>query len=86
MITLAKILFSFLSLINNANLSKKFIFSFFFFSKNFTNIPLQETIDTEINLILNHNPNLNINKKEIKKTFSFHYITDSTSFKIKYME
>ena len=77
--------FSFVSQIKNTNLSKKFLFSYDVTSL-FTNIPLQETIDTAINLIFNHNPNLNITKKEIKKTFSFHYITDSTSFKIKYME
>ena len=35
----------------------------------FTNIPLQETIDIVINLIFNHNPNLNINRKELKKLF-----------------
>ena len=29
----------------------------------FTNIPLQETIDIAINLIFNHNPNLNTTKK-----------------------
>ena len=28
----------------------------------FTNIPFQETIDIAVNLIFNHNPNLNINK------------------------
>ena len=31
----------------------------------FTNIPPQETIDVAINLIFNHNPNLNITKKEL---------------------
>ena len=35
----------------------------------FTNIPLQETIDIAINLIFNHNPNLNITRKELKKLF-----------------
>ena len=35
------------------------------------NIPLQETIDIAIILIFNHNPNLNINKKELKKLFLF---------------
>ena len=34
-------------------------------------MPLLETIDLAINLIFNHNPNLNINKKEIKKLFFF---------------
>ena len=37
----------------------------------FTNIPLQETIDIALNLIFNHNPNLNITKKELKKLFLF---------------
>ena len=37
----------------------------------FTSIPLQETIDLGINLIFNHNPNLNITKKELKKLFLF---------------
>ena len=48
----------------------------------FTNIPLQETIDIGINLVFNHNSNLNITKKELKElflSFSF-YITDSFSF------
>ena len=40
-------------------------------SSLFTNIPLQETIDIAINLIFNHNPNLNITKKELKKLFLF---------------
>ena len=51
--------FSFVSQIKNANLSKKFFVSFNVTSI-FTNIPLQETIDIAVNLILNHNPNLNI--------------------------
>ena len=37
----------------------------------FTNILLQETIDIAINLVFNHNPNLNITKKELKKLFLF---------------
>ena len=37
----------------------------------FTNIPPQETIDIAINLIFNHNPNLNITKRELKKPFLF---------------
>ena len=40
----------------------------------FTNIPLQETIDIAINLIFNHNPNLNITKKNFKNfSFSLHH-------------
>ena len=34
----------------------------------FTNIPLRETIDIAINLIFNHNPNLNITRKELNKS------------------
>ena len=62
--------FSFVSQIKNANLSKKFLVSYDVTSL-FTNIPLQETIDIAINLIFNHNPNLNITKKELP----FCYIT-----------
>ena len=68
--------FSFASQIKNANLSGKFLLCYDVTSP-FTNIPLQETIDIAINLIFNHNPNLNITKKELKKTFPFCYITDS---------
>ena len=62
--------FSFASQIKNTNLSKKFLVSYDVTSL-FTNIPLQETIDIAINLIFNHNPNLNITKKELKKLFLF---------------
>ena len=62
--------FSFVFQIKNANDSGKFLVSYDVASL-FTNIPLQETIDTAINLILNHNLNLNITKKELKKDFSF---------------
>ena len=44
----------------------------------FTNIPPQETIDIAINLIFNHNPNLNISRKELKKLFLF--ATSQTHF------
>ena len=71
--------FSFVSQIKNVNLSKKFLVSYDVTSL-FTNISPQETIDIAINLIFNHNPNLNITKKELKKTFLFCYITDSFSF------
>ena len=56
--------FSFVSQIKNANLSKKCFVSYDVTSL-FTNIPLQETIDIAINLIFNHNPNLNITRKEL---------------------
>ena len=58
--------FSFVSEIKNANLSKKFLVSYDVTSL-FTNIPLQETIDIAINLIFNHNLNVNITKKELKR-------------------
>ena len=62
--------FPFASQIKNANASRKSFVSYDVISI-FTNIPLQETIDIAINLIFNHNPNLNINKKELKKLFIF---------------
>ena len=51
----------------------------------FTNIPLQKTIDITINLIFNHNPNLNITRKELKKLFLFatsqtHFIFNSNFY------
>ena len=61
--------FSFLSQIKNANLSRNFFVSYNV-TILFTNIPLQETIDIEINLIFNHNHNLNITRKGLKY-FSF---------------
>ena len=69
--------FSFLSRIKNANLSKK-LFVCYDVTSLFTNIPLQETIDMAINLIFNHNPNLNITRKERKKLFLF--ATSQTHF------
>ena len=69
--------FSFVSQINNVNLSGKFLVSYDVTSL-FTNVPLQETIDIAINLIFNHNPNLNITKKELKKLFLF--ATSQTCF------
>ena len=62
--------FPFVSQIKNANLSKRFLVSYDVTSL-FTSIPLQETIDIAINLIFNHNPNLNITEKELKKLFLF---------------
>ena len=69
--------FSFVSQIKNANLSKKFLVSYDVTSL-FTNIPLQETIDIAINLLFNHNSNLNITRKELKKLFL--YATSKTHF------
>ena len=62
--------FSFVSKIKNANLSRKFLV-FYDVTSLFNNIPLQETIDIAINLIFNHNSNLNITKKELEKLFLF---------------
>ena len=69
--------FSFVSQIKSTNLSKKYLVSYDVTSL-FTNILLQETIDIAINLIFNHNPNLNITKKELKKLFLF--ATSQTNF------
>ena len=70
MLTLAKILFSFVSQIKNANLSKKFIL-FYDVTSLFTNITIQETIGIAINLIFNHYPDLNITRKKLEKLFIF---------------
>ena len=69
--------FSFVSQIKHANLSKKFLVSYDVTSL-FTNVPLQEIINKAINLIFNHNTNLNITKKELKKLFLF--ATSQTHF------
>ena len=61
--------FSFVSQIKDVNLSKKFLVSYDVTSL-FINIPLQKTIDIAINLIFNHNLNLNITRKNLKN-FSF---------------
>ena len=77
--------FSFVSQIKNANLSRIFHVSNYVTSL-FTDIPLQETIDLAVNLVFNHNPSLNITKKELNKLLLFAtsqtqsgYITDSFS-------
>ena len=72
-----KDIFSFVSQIKNANLSRKFLVSYDVTSL-FTNIPLQQTIDIAINPLFNHNPNLNITRKELKKLFLF--ATSQTHF------
>ena len=76
--------FSFVSQVKNANLSRKFLVSYDETSL-FTNMPLQQTIDIAINLIFNHNPNLNITKKELEKLFllatlQIHFIFSSTFY------
>ena len=45
----------------NANVPLKFLVSDNV-TNPFTNIPLHETVDIVINVIFNHNPNLNITK------------------------
>ena len=67
----------FISQIKNGNLSKKFLLSFDV-TRPFTNILLQETIDIAINFMFNHNPNLNITRKELKKNLIF--ATSQTHF------
>ena len=72
---------SFVSQIKNANLSKKSLVSYDVTSL-FTNTPRQETINIAINLIFNHNSNLNITRKKVKKPFLFaasqtHFILNS---------
>ena len=47
-------------------------------SSLFTNIPLQNTIDIAVNIILDHNSNLNITEKELKQFFLF--ATSQTPF------
>ena len=37
----------------------------------FTSIPLKETVDIDVNLLFEHNPDLNITKAELKKLFEF---------------
>ena len=61
---------SFVFEIKNGNVSGKFLASFNAISL-FTDIPLEETINIAINLIFNHNCNLKINKKELKKLSLF---------------
>ena len=69
--------FSFVSQIKDANLFKKFLVSYDV-TGLFINIPHQETIDIAINLIFNHDLNLNITRREIKKLFLF--TTSQTHF------
>ena len=69
--------FSFVSQIKDAHLSGKCFVSYHTTS-HFTNISLQGTIDIAINLIFNHNPNLNITKTELKKLSVF--ATSQTHF------
>ena len=69
--------FSFAFQIKNASISANFLV-FYDATSLFTSISLQETIHIEINLIFNHNQNLNIIKKELRKLFLF--ATSQTHF------
>ena len=60
--------FSFVSQIKKTNLSRKFLV-YYNVTSLFTNLPLHETIDIATNLIFNHNPNLSITKRKLKKRF-----------------
>ena len=75
--------------IKNANLCKN-VFVSYDVTSLFTNIPLQETIGIAINLIFNHDPNLNITKKNFKNfLFSLDHrliLFITVSFIIKLME
>ena len=80
--------FSFVSQINNVNLSKIFLVSYDVTSL-FTNIPLQKTINIAINLIFKLNPTLNLTIKELKKLFlcaTSHTLFLTVSLIIKLME
>ena len=72
-----KVTFSFVSQIKNANFYKTSLV-YYNVTSLFTNIPLQGTIDIAISFIFNHNPNLNITRKELKEVFLF--ATSQTHF------
>ena len=63
-----KDIFSFVSKIKNAILSRKFLLSYNVTSL-YTNIPHRETIDIAMNLIFSHNSNLKSLKKNLKSFF-----------------
>ena len=75
--------FSFVFQIKNANLPKKFLVSCNVTSL-FTNIPLLENIEIAINLIFNHNLNLKITRKELKKLFLFDTLQNHFVFNRKF--
>ena len=69
--------------IKNANLPKTFLVSCNVTSL-FTNIPLRENIEIAINLIFNHNLNLKITRKELKKIFLFDTLQNHFVFNRKF--
>ena len=74
MITLAKILFLLFFKLRTQIFWGKFVVSYNVTSP-FINMPLQETIDITINVIFNHNRNINITTKEL-----FLFATSQTHF------
>ena len=66
----AKDSFSFSKEIKEVSSSDKFLISYDVCSL-FTSIPLNETVDIAVNLIVDNNPNIRITKKELKTLFEF---------------
>ena len=56
--------------IKKASATNRFLISYDVCSL-FTSIPLNETTETAVNLLFDHNPGLNITKTELKKRFEF---------------
>ena len=69
--------FTFLRELKQQNLEGQFMISFDVCSL-FTNIPLNETIDLAVDLILNKKPDLKISKRELRELFVF--ATSKTNF------
>ena len=69
--------FSFVEELRSFDFNNKFLISFDVESL-FTNIPLNETIDIAVDLILKHHPKFSIKKPDLKKLFSF--ATSETHF------
>ena len=69
--------FTFLKDLANRNIEGKFTTSFDV-SSLFTNIPLEETLDLAVKLILENNSELKITRKELKELFVFS--TSKTNF------
>ena len=67
--------FSFVEELSSFDFNNKFLISFDV-ENLFTNIPLHETIDIAVDLILKHDPQFPIKKSALKKLFSF--TTDKT--------
>ncbi|XP_065683307.1 uncharacterized protein LOC136096090 [Hydra vulgaris] len=72
--------FSFVKDVNQANIHGKYFVSYDV-TRLYTNVPLQETIDIAVNLILSNNVNFKINKTDLKKLFIFTTSQSHFSFK-----